>query len=450
MNGLRQKLGVVFSRDWTLSQDGLLFLVIWAALLGTALQSILIVPSEKNSSSLVLAPLHVLVADPMPALWLGLLALYIAADVWARGRFQAWGKNIALWGTIFAFVILPTLGTMILRQNSAAHLYIHDGAIQVEQAARFFSSGQNPYQADYSATPMAQWPFYESGLAVNPALWHLPYLPWLWLSTLPFEVFFRNILGWYDVRLVYLLLLIGSLILILQSSLFSSNRFSAAMMLALSPLFVPFFIEGRNDIVVSFWLVAALVLLDAKRLVWAGLAVAAAVASKQTAWFIVPFFLSYIWSRGENKSFWARVKPLVPGCLLVVLLIAPFVLWDVQAFWDDVIAFQSGAGAGITNYPIKSLGFGSLVLGFGLVERNTDVFPFTWFQLLLGLPLFFGLLWIQQRRQQLSSLVLNYALLLTFALFFSRTFNDNHLGFAITWLSFGFLSSPARSNDEIA
>lgn len=444
---LRSKVRNILSRRAVLSQDGLLFIFAWTALFWSASQGAMISPTKDNDLSLTNALSRVLILDPYPVLWGAMLAIYLVSDVWLHGRGRAWGKKIASWSMVGGFIILPTLAAMIYRQNSAPHLYIHDGAIQVEQAARFFLHGQNPYSVDYTNTPMANWTFHESGLTVNPALYHLPYLPFLWLSTIPMEMFFQSIPGWYDVRLVYLVLLVASLLLILQSRLFRENSYSAAIVLALNPLFVPFFVEGRNDIVVTFWLLAALVLLNGDRFVWACLALALAIASKQTAWFMVPFFAFYVWARNENKSIAARLKLFLPSLVLLSLLIVPFVLWDAGAFWDDTITFQSGAGGELTNYPIKSLGFGSFVVGFHLVAHNTDAFPFASFQLILGVPLLALLLWIQQRAQTLSRVVLNYALFLTFILFFSRTFNDNHLGYLVTWLIFGFLleSNSARA-----
>ncbi len=431
------------SQHPALSQDGLLFLFAWAALVWSASMSHLIAPTTQNNVTLTAVLMRASITDPLPGVWGFVLALYLVADVWLRGRAQAWGKNIALSCMVIGFLLLPTVLAIIYRSSSQPHTFVHDGAIQVEQAAQFFLRGQNPYTVDYTRTPMAEWPFSEDGLKVNPALYHLPYLPLLWLGTIPFALVFQNVLGWYDVRVVYLVCFLASLILILHSRLFRENRFSAAIVLALNPLLIPFLIEGRNDIVVSFWLVVALVLLNKQRLGMAGLAVAAAVASKQTAWFIVPFFVMYVWACGEKTSWAGRLKPLLPGLFLLALCVVPFWLWDPNAFWDDVVSYQSGAGGGVV-YPIKSLGFGSVLLGSGLVENNTDAFPFVWLQLVFGIPLVVWLLRRQLKEQSLMRLVLNYALLLSVILFFSRTFNDNHLGFVITWLGLAFLLPGAK------
>lgn len=431
-----------------ISKDGLLFALAWLALFWSSGQSGMIVPTKLNDLSLTTELSRVLVLDWFPVLWEAALGVYIAADVWLLGRAQSWGKKIALWCMIGGFVILPTLAAIAWRQSSAPHLYIHDGAIQVEQAVRFFLGGQNPYSVDYTHTPMGDWSFSESALNANPALYHLPYLPLLWLETIPFDMIMRSTVGWYDVRFVYLLLFVGSVMLILHTALFGENRYSASIFLALNPLLVPFFVEGRNDIVVTFWLLAAVLLLKKNHLTWAGLAVAAAASSKQTAWFILPFFVLYMWSLMKDRDFRARIMPFLPGLALIIFLIVPFLFWDFHAFWDDIISFQSGAGGGATNYPIKSLGFGALLPSMGLIEHNTDAFPFVSFQLILGVPILAVLLWMQQRQQTLNRLVLNYALFLIFILFFSRTFNDNHLGYAITWLVFGFLLNVGAANGE--
>ncbi len=446
MNKLIRKLSAARSREIRLSQDAILFILVWGALFWLASLTDALPSAPANSVVMTASLLRILTLDPLPAVWLVLLMGYVVADVWFGGALRTWAKRIALWGMILGFVIFPSIAAMIFRQNSAPYLYIHDGAIQVEEAVHFFVQGQNPYSVTYFNTPMAQWPFKEEGTPVNPALYHVPYLPVLWLSTLPFETILRVLLGWYDVRIVYLLEYVASALLILESRIFSPNQFSAAIAFALNPIFLVPFIEGRNDVVVSFWLLIALLFVMRSKFIWAGIAFAAALLSKQTAWFVLPFLGMFIWQQSNSLQI-ARRKMVVPILGLSLLVLVPFLVWDARAFGDDVIAFQSGVGGGVI-YPIKSLGLGSLALGSGLVT-STAQFPFGWFQLIFGGVTLLYLLFYQRAHNTARQVFINYALLLFVISFFSRTFNDNHLAFALTWVILAFLVNEGQVNDPV-
>jgi hypothetical protein len=123
----------------------------------------------------------------------------------------------------------------------------------------------------------------------------------------------------------------------------------------------------------------------------------------------------------------------VPGFLVLVAVLLPFFLWDMGAFVDDTLQYHTGLSASGTSYPIKSLGLGGLALGFGWVQHSTDPFPFSALQLIFGGLAFVGLLIRQWRNNTLPQVVLNYALLFFVFLFLSRMFNDNHLGYVLTW-----------------
>jgi len=151
----------------------------------------------------------------------------------------------------------------------------------------------------------------------------------------------------------------------------------------------------------------------------------------------LPFFVLYVLDPATRKN-WreliTRARTLLPAILLFALVIVPFLVWDAAAFVDDIINYQSGISPSVTNYPIKALGLGSLVLGFHWVENSTATFPFAIFQIVVGGLILIGLLVRQWRNNTLSQMAMNYAILFFVFAFFSRTFNDNHLGFAMTCL----------------
>lgn len=418
-----------------ISLDALFLIVLWSAQFWSSALSGLLIPTAE-STILIAYLTRVWAVNPAPAFLLLALLAYILADLWLSGQSQFAVKLIALLGLIGAFVILPTLAAMIYRQNSAPHLYIHDGAIQTEEAIKFLLAGKNPYLETYAYTPMGQWFFREPGFSRNPSLEHLPYLPWVVIFSLPFYWLSQTFIGWYDQRLVFLGMLITTMLILLRLRQNAHNRLALLMMIALNPLFVPFFIEGRNDIVVLFWLIGALYLLQQRHWSWAGVWIAAAAASKQTAWFMLPFFVLFVLNPAQRqhwRDLLPRARILIPALVFFVLVVMPFVLWDARAFVEDVINYQSGVSYGTANYPIKSLGFGSLVLGFDWVESSAATFPFSIFQIVFGGLTLIVLLIYQWRHNTIAQMMLNYALLLFVFAFFSRTFNDNHLGFVLIW-----------------
>ena len=434
---------------WRLSWDTILFIPLCLAQLWSSQVSVLVPPSKANNVSLIVHLTHIFYYDPFPGLLLLTLVLYVGADLWIRGRLAFVVKFTALIAVVTAFVILPTMAAIIFRQDTAPHLYIHDGAIQIEEAIKFLRAGKNPYNESYANTPMEQWPFNESGLSHNPALEHFVYLPFVMIFFVPFYWLSQTVVGWYDQRLVYLGMLIALLLILVRLRSRPREKLAMTMVITLLPLFVPFFIEGRNDIVVLFWLIGALSFLQQRRLCWAGVWVAAAVASKQTAWFILPFFVLFVLNPSQRQH-WRdlipRARALIPALILFTLVMVPFVLWDASAFIEDVINYQSGISPGATNYPIKSLGLGSFVLGFGWIERSAAAFPFSMLQIVFGGLTLMVLLIRQWRYNTIAQMMLNYALWFLVFAFFSRTFNDNHLGFALTCLALSaFLGLPDDS-----
>jgi hypothetical protein len=438
-----------------LSWDAVLFVALWAAQFWSAELSGFFVPSRDQDLALVTNLTRVLNYDPLASFMVIVLIAYLAADLTLVGRKQFWVKLAAVWVTIIAFVIVPTIAAIVYRHNGVPYLYIHDGAIQIEEAIKFLLAGKNPYVENYTGTPMAQWPFYEPGLTSNPALYHLIYLPLTILSSLPFYVLSQVVFGWYDQRFVYLLMFVILIPMTLRAARTPGEKLSALMVVALNPLFTPFFIDGRNDIIVSFWLVGAILLLQRGRFGWAGVCVAGAIASKQTAWFFVPFFVLYVFGAERAprswKQVWTRLQPLLPASLLAAAILLPFLFWNAGAFVGDTISYQVGASAE-TSYPIKSLGLGGLALGLGWIQHSTDAFPFSVLQIVAGSLTMLFLLMGQWRDNTIARMTMNYLILFIVFGFFSRVFNDNHLGFALTWLILpSFLAEadlPSRLSEQ--
>ncbi len=352
---------------------------------------------------------------------------------------------------IAAIVIAPTVLGIYLRHITAPYEFVHDGLIQTEEAIKFWLAGKNPYAENYFGTPMAWWGYAGPDAPDNPALYHLVYLPFLFLFSAPWYLIVHTSIGWFDERMVFLILFLVELMLLFRLARTEDRRVALLLVVGLNPLFVPFFAEGRNDVFTLFWLVLCAVLLQARRPLWAMIALGFACATKQTAWFSVPFFLMYTLAEPiaaartsrDYVSLVRRAFPLVAVLVLVCsVLILPFLFSNPKEFVDDIVLYPVGKSD--HGYPIAGVGFGGLGLAMGWIPSNVSPFPFEQLQLLLGLPALGLLAWFQWKRNSLSSMWLCSGLFTLVMGFFSHYFYENHLGYVISMLSIGILSNAER------
>lgn len=338
---------------------------------------------------------------------------------------------------IFLIVVLPTTAWMIMRQATAPWQYTHDGAIQVEESIKYLLQGKNPYTEDYLGTPLAKWEYGFGGEQENPALYHNVYLPFIFLFSTPFYLVGKHVTGWYDQRLVYLCLFVCTLWPLMKHAVAVTRKLSLLIVFGLNFYAAFYMVWGVNDSFVMFWLIVSTYLLRKDKTTLSALSLGLACASKQTAWLFVPFFLTYIWIRAPSPGRWASLRKAYPLLAVPLLLIGPFLLWDAGAFLDDTYLYLSGQAA--SSYPISGLGFGALLVALGLI-REDSYFPFALFQAVFCLPLLIFLL----RRQLSSNMVkqcwLGYGLLLFTTFFFSRYFNDSHLGVIVSALGLAYFS----------
>ena len=366
-------------------------------------------------------------------LYAGLIVLGVAAYAISdialprAGRMRRMSGYASVTLVVFLIVLAPTLLDIAQRHQTAPYRFIHDGAIQTEEAAKFLLAGKNPYATSYAATPMARYDFSIFDVTVNPALEHNPYLPLTFILPIPFYVLMQSALGWFDLRFVHLTLFLTLWLLLPQLARNDEKKQGLLIAFGLNPLLVPFFVEGRNDIVVLFWLVLAVWALQRNRVSLSALAFGLALAVKQTAWLVLPFYLLYVW-RGPLESKWTTQtrRALVALLLPSVILILPFATWNWNAFFEDAVLFQS------TQYPIWGYGFSEWLVASGALASRTAAFPFWVIQLAIGLPLLVVLARVQMRNNSIKAM-LWAASGWSFAIaFFSRAFLDSHIGFILS------------------
>ncbi len=384
------------------------------------------------------------------ALAIGLAFAYLLVDLAQPGVWRSRAKWILLTGVLATVLFLPTLKLVLLRQQSGPASYTHDGGvIQTEATIAFLWEGRNPYIDDYTQTPMAEWGFDE----YRTALYHYPYLPWTFIFSAPFYLLGQAV-GFYDQRLVYLLLLAIALALAPRLVQNERAKLAAVMLIGLNPLMGLDVIFGQNDSFVLAWMIFSLVAWtewrrrDESR--WRLISVllfGLACASKPTAWFFAPFYSLLILADrpellGKGWSGILRAVPSIlgrvwPALLVFGLLVGPYLVWDAGAFYDDVWRWSSGQGE--TGYQIWGWGASNFVLALGLVADRFGQWPFWLLEMLVALPL---LLWFVRRQQQHNrpGLALwHYALLLAFFFYTSRFLNENYLGYLLAFFGLGYL-----------
>ncbi|MBI5405015.1 MAG: DUF2029 domain-containing protein [Candidatus Kerfeldbacteria bacterium] len=343
--------------------------------------------------------------------------------------------------TILVTVIIPTIGLMQLRQTyGPASGAVHDDPIQIEAAMDFLQHGRNPYVEDYTQTDMVAWSTgFQYGIT-NPAIYHVIALPGHLLLSMPFYLTIHGLTGWFDERIVYLLAYLMVLFLASRIGRNSVERLRTLILIGLNPLAITFLMFGRNDVLVFALLLATFLLLHRRHLGWAFGVLAAACTVKLFAWVFVPFVLAYALGMSGGRSFidgWRRLaKPLLLFGAIVLVVIGPFAAWNLPAFYDDIVRYTNGTSP--TSYPINGLGFSTMLLAAGAIDRPTDVYPFWIFQLLTVGPLLWFTLPRLWRSPRLSLAIFSATFTLLVGMFFSRFMNDNYIALVFLLAAAGY------------
>ena len=407
---------------------------------------------------LLLVPLHLWYNPASSALMLLAAGGFLILDLLARSHQPTgrWSRLIFLArlgvaGFLVAMAaVLPLIAEISARRATAPHLHSHDGLIQTEEAIRYLLEGRNPYAEDYLATPMADWPGYEVVFEerVPSPLFHYVYLPWMFLFSLPLYGASLATLGWYDQRFLHALLLIALFALILLLPRDREKRLALLLAVGLNLYLTLFLADGHNDVVVLFWLVLSVFLLDRGRVAAAAIPLALACASKQWALPILPFYALYVGREWRGRQTLRQIAtPALLFLATAAVVVLPFVFWDTAAFLDDTLLYASGLSA--TSFPIWGIGFGRLLLASGLVASPEAYFPFWLPQIVAGLPLLIWLLRWQQKENHLGRLLLGFGLFTSVLLFFSRFFLDAYVGYLTVLLTLGYFlgaGAPRRAN----
>jgi uncharacterized membrane protein len=266
------------------------------------------------------------------------------------------------------------------RQHSLAQNFINDSGLQIEIAGRYLLLGMNPYSTSYVKTDLAKWDYHDdAGGQNNPALYTNIYPPLLLMaSAVEQRLLFRS-LGWSDIRFLYL----GTYVLLISLALYkwkATEKFIQFLAFVLmNPFFISSLVTGTNDIVVYTFLVAAILCIENKKGVLAGITLGLAVGTKQTAWIALPFILYYIWKTVSPDV----IKRFIISLLSTVCLIyVPFLLWNPSALINSILLYSStNSAAHVPSHPIEGIGFSLLLPALHIVPNIYSKFPFWIFEL---------------------------------------------------------------------
>lgn len=325
---------------------------------------------------------------------------------------------------------------------------LQDGALQLELALRYFRNGENPYAANYQDTALRFYQLVGIPSARNPALDYLIYLPGLLLLSFPTYGVFELANLPYDQRWVFLLCYFALILLLPSLAQKPEHKLLLLAAVGLNPLLTGPVIVGMNDVaVILFYVLMAKAQMHQKPLL-ASFFLAIACTLKQSAWFVIPFFLLYVYMQGDQAHRNAQVlRTSIVLALVMFTVIAPFAVWNPQAFMTDIVLYPAGLVS--VNTPIRGYTLGVLLNGVGLLSSPMSNFPFALLQAVFGIPLLAVLLRCQGRTSHIGSVLL-YAGVFTFALgFLSRFFHDNYLGYVTVLITMGTLIALSASQERI-
>lgn len=354
-------------------------------------------------------------------------------------------KYIFIWVTL-GIVLFGTMITAIVdRSKTAPEFNVHDIILQQEEAMRFLLSGKNPYKENYLGTSLEKFNYAELGQrAINPALNYFVMPPWYLLFPFFFYFFSLPFFGFFDGRIALIFCMLG--LLIILSRWFKNKQIAilAVILTALNPATVDYLIEGRSDVFALFWFVASIFLLSKYRFSLASIVFGLALLSKQTIWFAIPFFYYYLFLLLKNKK--SIIKYFLVTLTVVSIFAGPFVLWDAKSFFDSTVGYLSG---GVKNgYPISGYGLGMVLYDLKVIKNIHGVYPFWLWQIVFGLPVLYGGLYLLKQKPTVSRLLSGYGFTLLIVWYFSRYFNNSHLGYLSSIFLIGIFKEWDENNYE--
>ncbi len=278
------------------------------------------------------------------------VVLAIAAPRASRTR-----ARIVLTLALLGAVTIAPLGDQVAKR-AADHLGHHaqSEVLVVEQASSALFRGENPYDAVFDDGLLAR--------RKTATQTHYPYLPgMLILGAVP-----DGLGALSDARVAFTAATLAVFALALAVARRRMPLLRALQVLAVLPTGALVLATGGDDLPVLALMLLALVLVDRRHPVAAGVAIGLAAAMKQLAWPLIPFLVVAARDRDDEP---ARGRMLAATGLVLVPVVLPFVIWDPGAFIEDAVRFPLGLSSEASAAASPTLGrlLTSLVPGGGAV-----------------------------------------------------------------------------------
>lgn len=332
-------------------------------------------------------------------------------------------KQIVLWITIVVVIGSAFASAIAVRHQTHPIYMIHDIIIQQESAIRFLLDGKNPYATTYFGTPLEEWHY--SPNETNPALYHFVMQPFYVVFSLPFYYASNHTIGYFDGRIPLLALFFFTLVIghiLIQEK---EKKLLFLTIMAFNPAMLSYTLEGRSDMFMFGFLFFSLFLLYKKYFLFSAVILALAFAVKQSVWPILPFYFGYVYFKTNNVG--KTIQYFLSFSAIFLAIVAPFFLWDKKAFLDSTVLYLSGNTP--HSYPVSGYGFGKILESIGVIKDVQAYYPFSYWQLGIGVPLLVVLIQYLKRKPTVKKLVLVYTIFLFVFWYFSRYFNNSHLGY---------------------
>lgn len=357
-------------------------------------------------------------------IFLGLLLNFAVDILPIREKLYYLYKYVLLWALIILSIGGAFMSAIITRHFVAPTYNIHDIILQLEAAIHFFIRGINPYATTYFGTPMELFNYAEN--AVNPALYHFVMQPFYLLFSIPFYGISIKTLHYFDGRMPLYFLFFSLLIMAFVFVKDREKKLTFVTLLAFNPAMFLYTLEGRSDFFMYAFFFAGLILLSKRKYALSGILLALAFTVKQSVWPFFPLYFFYILYESKN-NLWVVVKRLITFFLTVMVIVLPFFLWNPDAFFKSTVLYLSGNTE--HSYPISGYGFGMLMHQIGFIKDLNSSYPFVIWQAIIVLPLLGWLVFILRKYHTMKMLIFAYGILIFVYWYFSRYFNNSHVGF---------------------
>jgi hypothetical protein len=352
----------------------------------------------------------------------GIIAgVLVAAAAVAGWRWRNWRGDLlcALCLVVALALIVPAVLLQVgLRQATDPWYHVNDSTYQIELAGDLLLDGHNPYGHDYTGSGLERW-YPAAGFEPRfpqVALRHFAYFPGTALTAAVWRLLPAPL---DDYRLFVLLATLGifGAFLLFRGPLWLRLLLGTAAVA--NPLAVRAVWLGTADAPSVLCLVLAFALLSRRRLVWAALMLALAVALKQFALVAVPFFALMLLAQKPTRDTLRAAAIAFFAPVIAVLL--PFLIADPGALWRDTVTY------GGSTYRIVGYGLSNLFLKLGIVDDRFGAYPFVWLAIFVWLPVTIWLLWNLRRSPQPWRGAAGFAVSIYVLFFVSRVFQTTYL-----------------------